>query len=203
MSDEARDDLANVILASRALVGIRGASRRAAVVVDAADELPDRDNLVRDLVAVLTSAGFLPSIVRLDDVSAFVNVEVIVVGGGNPFHLLARLRETGADARIAAAVRHGATYVGISAGAIVAGPSLEPQLLVSPFAAPDGLDLRGLGLVGVVIFPHRDRPGRADRIARAIEQFGHVYTLHPLADDELLHLRSAASLGQSAPRSGG
>ena len=46
--------------------------------------------------------------------------------------------------------------------------------------------LPGLGLVDVVVFPHRDQPGRAERIARSIERFGHAYRLHPLGDDELL-----------------
>lgn len=184
-----------ILLASRRLVtadgrGLVGAGRRAAVIPTAADPLPDRAVIVRDLLADVAAAGCEPHLVDPSDPVAVGDAlrtsPIVVVGGGDPYHLLARLRDTGCGERLRDAVAAGTVYVGISAGAIVAGPSLAPQAMVSPFPPPDGLDLRGLGLVDVVVFPHRHRPGRAERIAAATARFGDRYDLRPLADEELL-----------------
>lgn len=175
-----------VLLASRHLTGFDGAGRRAAVLPTAAEPLPDRDVIVRDLFADVAAAGCVPRLADLAD--PLDDVDVLVVGGGDPYHLLARLRSTGCDARIRSAVERGVVYVGISAGAIVAGPSLLPQAVVSPFPPPEGQDLRGLGLVDVVVFPHRDRPGRAVRIAEAVARFGATFDLRPLGDRDVIVL---------------
>jgi peptidase E len=175
-----------VLLASRHLAGFVGAGRRAAVLPTAAEPLPDRDLIVRDLLADVGAAGCAPLLVDPGDPDALDDAEVIVVGGGDPYHLLDRLRATGCDARIRDAVDQGRLYVGISAGAIVAGPSLLPQTVVSPFPPPAGLDLQGLGLVDVVVFPHRERPGREARIAEAVARFGARFDLRPLGDRDVL-----------------
>jgi dipeptidase E len=175
-----------VLLASRHLTGLAGGGRLAAVVPTAAEPLPDRDVVVRDLLDDVRAAGCVPRLVDPDDPAAFDEAEVVVVGGGDPYHLLRRLRETGCDRRLRAAVDAGRLYVGISAGAIVAGPSLLPQTVVSPFPPPPGLDLRGLGLVDVVVLPHRERPGRAERIAAAVARFGAQFDLRPLGDHDVL-----------------
>lgn len=48
---------------------------------------------------------------------------MIYVTGGNTFYLLQSLRYSSADELIAQAVREGKTYIGESAGAVVAGPT--------------------------------------------------------------------------------
>ena len=50
---------------------------------------------------------------------------MIYVTGGNTFYLLQSLRYSSADELIAQAVREGKTYIGESAGAVVAGPNIE------------------------------------------------------------------------------
>lgn len=50
---------------------------------------------------------------------------MIYVTGGNTFYLLQSLRYSSADELIAQAVREGKTYIGESAGAVVAGPTLN------------------------------------------------------------------------------
>jgi peptidase E len=62
-------------------------------------------------------------------------------------------------------------YVGYSAGAIVAGPRLEPLRLTSPFSPPADLDLAGMGLTKPLVLPHHDRAGRAERHAAAQAAF--------------------------------
>ena len=170
-----------LFLASRRLPGLAdwlGAGvRRVAFVPIAAEPLPDRAAIVGELEAALAALGL--EVVDLDAADA------IVVGGGDPYYLLARLRATGLDARLVAAVRAGVPYVGVSAGAMVAGPSLAPQASVSPFAPPPDLDLAGLALTDAVVFPHRSKAGRAERIARAREAYGERYRIVALADDEV------------------
>jgi dipeptidase E len=171
-----------LFLASRRLPGLAdwlGAGvRRVAFVPIAADPLPDRAAIVGEVEAALAALG-------LEVATDLAAADAIVVGGGDPYHLLARLRATGLDARLVAAVRAGLPYVGISAGAMVAGPSLAPQASVSPFAPPPDLDLAGLALTDAVVFPHRTKPGRAERIARARDAFGDRFRIVPLADDEV------------------
>lgn len=141
---------------------------------------------MRNLLADVTDAGCQAKLVDPADPSALDDVEVLVVGGGDPYHLLERLRQTGCDERIQMAVDRGLLYVGISVGAIVAGPSLLPQTVVSPFSPPDGLDLRGMSLVDIVVFPHRDRPGRAARIAEAMARFGDRFQMRALGERDVL-----------------
>ncbi len=78
---------------------------------------------------------------------------VIYVCGGNTFYLLQKVRETGFDMIVKQFVDDGKLYVGVSAGSILACPSIEIAL---PFDENDAeiTDFRGLGLVDVVITPH-------------------------------------------------
>ena len=57
--------------------------------------------------------------------------------------------------------------------------------LTSPFTPPPALELTGLGLADVLVLPHDDRPGRADRDAMAQSAFAGRVKLVPLRDGEL------------------
>lgn len=91
----------------------------------------------------------------LHDVSnprrALEEAEAVFVGGGNTFRLLKSLYDVDLLAPIRRAVEQGLPYIGSSAGAIVAGPSLRttkdmPVVQPPSFAA--------LGLVDFQISPH-------------------------------------------------
>ncbi len=85
--------------------------------------------------------------------------DIIYVCGGNTFDYLYRLRNSGLDKYIVSAVRNGqSSYVGVSAGSILAGPNI---ITASQGEFGDrnniGLDdLSGLGLIDIVVFPHFD-----------------------------------------------
>jgi dipeptidase E len=84
---------------------------------------------------------------------------VVAVSGGDPFHLLAVARRTRFGDAVRAALEAGTVYIGYSAGAMLAAPTLEPLAMTSPFTPQPELDLTGLGLVDFLILPpHDDQP---------------------------------------------
>ena len=96
---------------------------------------------------------------NLDESVSFTDIEefdVIYVCGGNTFHLLKKVRESGFDKTIIEFVKKGKLYFGISAGSILVNPDIS--------AASTGLepdendvnlsDLSGLNLIDVIISPH-------------------------------------------------
>ena len=60
-----------------------------------------------------------------DPVAALRDAEGIAVGGGNTFHLLRRLLDTGLLAALRERARAGVPYLGWSAGSVVAGPTIR------------------------------------------------------------------------------
>ncbi|MBX6331896.1 MAG: dipeptidase PepE [Gemmatimonadaceae bacterium] len=112
-----------------------------------------------------------------DPVAAVRSADVIVVGGGNTFHLLTQLYITGLRDAIQAAVRAGTPYIGWSAGSNVACPTISTTNDM-PIIQPPSFD--ALGLVPFQINPHytdAHPPGhqgetRAERIAELL-------ALHP------------------------
>ena len=105
---------------------------------------------VRDAFAPLGIA--VDSVHTAEDPRALVaEAGIIVVGGGNTFNLLKCCRDAGLLPVIAAAVRGGAAYIGWSAGANVAGPTIRTTNDM-PIVDPGGFD--ALGLVPFQLNPH-------------------------------------------------
>jgi dipeptidase E len=169
-----------------------GRGPKVAFVPTAANRLEDREAMVAGFRKRLVSMALELEDVDLDELSsaaiaaAIRAADVVFVGGGDPFHLLARARERGFVHVVREAVARGVPYVGVSAGAMVAGPSLEPATATSPFAAPPDMPLEGFGLTELVILPHHNRPGRAARNGEAARIFGGRYALVPLRDHEAI-----------------
>ncbi|MEL6611716.1 MAG: dipeptidase PepE [Bacteroidota bacterium] len=86
-----------------------------------------------------------------DPIEAVQNAEAIVVGGGNTFHLVAHLHRHGLVTEIASRVLNGTPYVGWSAGANVACPTLSTTNDM-PIVEPASFS--ALNLVPFQINPH-------------------------------------------------
>lgn len=116
----------------------------------------DRDNF--------TAFGFRVDIVDLEDyrlgakglLERLDEADIIWVTGGNSYYLRWILRETRADTMISGLVRRGKVYGGDSAGAVIAGPTLDHyQSVDDPSSAPEVI-LEGLSLTNKAIVPHWD-----------------------------------------------
>jgi dipeptidase E len=79
------------------------------------------------------------------------DADLIVVGGGNTFQLLRECRHRGLLSQMARSVRSGTKYLGWSAGANLACPSIRTTNDM-PIVDPGGLD--ALGLLPFQINPH-------------------------------------------------
>ena len=159
-----------------------------AVIGNAARALDDGEAIIAMGVQAVAAAGREAVTVdvlrqprpRLDRMSA------LIMTGGDPFRLLADLRESGTDEFLQAAHERGLPIAGQSAGAIVQGPDLAPIRITSPFDAPARLNLTGLGLTRRLVLPHHGRPDRSARHRQAAAASPDPGTLFPLWDDEVL-----------------
>lgn len=78
------------------------------------------------------------------------------VCGGNTFEILAAMRRTGLDSWLKAHIAAGESYVGVSAGSIIPGPSIELAGWGSE-GDPNNIglqDLEGFGAAPFAVFPH-------------------------------------------------
>jgi dipeptidase E len=179
--------LASVVLAGLERFAAAGAV--AVVVPTASATLPDDAEIVEPVLTQLRDLGVHARLVDAADPSfheTAATADLAVVTGGDPYRLLAAARQ-GPFARVVRALLDsGGTYCGISAGAMIAAPSLAPAPMFSPFVAPGGLELTGLGLVPLLVLPHDDRPGRRARHEAALRVHGLAVPMVALRDDEQL-----------------
>jgi dipeptidase E len=82
-------------------------------------------------------------------------LDVLHVVGGNPFHYMKRIRETGLVPKIREFVERNGVYIGSSAGSVIMGPDIDKNFTA---AVNDvGLDdVSGFGYVDFYIIVHWD-----------------------------------------------
>ena len=163
------------------------AGRRAHLDVRAADPLPDGAAIVADLRREMMALG-------VDVVPERERADMMIVGPGDPFHLLRLLRA------VPPAGIGTLPYIGVSAGAAVAAPTLAPLALTSPFTPPADLDLHGLNLCEVLVLCHRHRPGRAALHRSARARFGTTIRMIELADREAVEVHGGVAARVASPR---
>lgn len=91
-----------------------------------------------------------------DKFSDFKNYDIVYVCGGNTFAIMNRIKITKMEQYIKELVKKGSLYFGVSAGSIIAGPSIEISGWGSEGDKNEvGLeDLRGFNFTNISIFPH-------------------------------------------------
>lgn len=99
--------------------------------------------------------------------------DAILVGGGNTFYLLDKIRKAGAQDLIIKFVESGKIYIGSSAGAVLAGPDITSASYQDDIKAASNLkDYKGLNLVDFVVVPHFG----SDIQKVSYEELEHSYT---------------------------
>jgi dipeptidase E len=82
----------------------------------------------------------------------------IYINGGNPFYLLYQLKKSGADVLLRNLAKRNTVFVGVSAGSLILGPTLDVVQYFTPQMNEVTLqDLMGLKITEKLIFPHYDR----------------------------------------------
>jgi dipeptidase E len=147
------------------LVELVGAGARTAMVLNALDHLPDRprDKHLEEERLVLHALGLPAS--ELDRRlyidrhpalrGALAQADLLWVTGGNAFVLREAVRCSGLEGLLPEHLHQDAlAYGGYSAGACIAGPTLQGLELVDELKAVNKPIWEGLGLVDFAIVPH-------------------------------------------------
>lgn len=163
---------------------------KALIVADIKDE--DDRFYLKAVEAELSDAGISNHFVfnlNADIVAGdFSDINLFYVCGGNTFHILHRLRSTGLDKFIISEVESGrATYLGVSAGSIIAGPSVE----IAGWGSErdeneiDIKDLSGFGFTDAAIFPHF-----RDELEDEVSEFRRraAYPVREVGDGEAIYI---------------
>jgi dipeptidase E len=124
-----------------------------------------------------------------DDVRSVLDGgHVVFVTGGYALYLLQHVRRTGFDTESTRRVEAGElAYVGISAGAALAGPDLRPLQDPDDPGRVDSAD--GLGLVPFVVLAHRDR-GRGERHDQLAAAYAGQLALISITDTEAVSIEN-------------
>lgn len=115
--------------------------------------------------------------------------DVIWLCGGNGFYLRWLLKETGADAIIRDLVGQGTVYAGWSAGAVLAGPTLQHFEIVEDLSVVPEVFYDALTLTDIAVCPHMDLPAFAGGMAeveRRLRASG--YRTAPLTEAQALQI---------------
>ncbi len=151
-----------------------GGARRLAFVPYAGVVVSHSDNTERVRQALRPLGVTVASVHEATSpAQAVAEAEAVLVGGGNTFALLERMHRLGLLGAIRTAVASGAPFVGWSAGANVAGPTIRTTNDM-PIVEPPSFE--ALGLVPFQINPHytdAHPPGhrgetRAERLAEYV-----------------------------------
>jgi dipeptidase E len=148
---------------------------RAVAIVTTAAEGKDENKYSRLAKAQFDGLGFSRVVfvdLETERREDFSNYDVIYVCGGNTFKLLKFAREANFKVSVEGLLARGGVYVGVSAGSILVGPSIEIAGTVAGDVNGVGLnDLTGLGLTDLVILPHYS-PEVEDGVAAFEEEHG-------------------------------
>lgn len=151
----------------------------------AQEELKEVSDVADTLVSITVSETPL-SVFRHE----LEQADCVYVASGETFRLLHALKSTGADQLLADAVRNGKLYAGSSAGAIIAGPSIEPATVMDdPSTVPGLANYTGLNLTEYVVVPHAQGttgPYSIDIISRTVQEYGREWNLLLLRDGQAL-----------------
>lgn len=169
------------------LLGKDPEKSRLAFIPTAADPETDKWFVEKDK-EILNKLGFIIEETDLKNETQdslgkkFDSIDAVFVEGGDTFYLLDQVRKSGFDKAIKKFLERGGLYIGVSAGSIIAGPTIEPASWGSADKNIVGLDnLFAMNIVPFAIMPHIDDVNIGSARS-AMEKFKHPLAL--LTDDQ-------------------
>ena len=186
------------------LFDIPPAELRGALIINAKDSKPkdDREAKIASLQQYLSDIGIVDT--ALIDLNFFdsadstynhlVQYDYLYAMGGNNFDLRRAMAVSGFDACVNNLLSEGVVYLGESAGAIVAGPSLLGFESMDDAAGKESVSRKGLGLVDFVVVPHVDSadPRYQNRVP-SIQAANPGHKVQPLKDREAIVINGHSS----------
>lgn len=178
-------------------------SGRVLYIDDAASEMRKAPFARAELKAIGEAAETLVPLTLSQSNSSDLQNEIasancIYVASGDVFRLLDVLKKTGADRALTEAVKQGKFYAGSSAGAVVAGPSIEPASIMDDSkTAPQLTEYTGLNFTPYVIVPHAQGttgPYSIEVISKTVETYGREWNLLLLRDGQALFIDDEKSI---------
>lgn len=117
--------------------------------------------------------------------SELSDFDVVWIGGGNVYYLRWIMKESGFDKIIRRLCEGGIVYGGDSAGAIIAGPTIDHFQPADSSEDAPSIILEGLNLTNTVIVPHFDHVKYAPLMSSInIELQKHSFHTITINDDE-------------------
>ncbi len=148
-----------------------------ALIPNAKDYYADRARNVKiaDTINDLETVGFkyiqVLDLREIADKSAsptiFENFDAVFMAGGNTFCLMHEVERSGLQSILPGLIANGLLYIGESAGAVIAGPTLKGTELADNPEFSERILWDGLGLVQKAILPHADNATYAVGIGAA------------------------------------
>lgn len=115
------------------------------------------------------------------------NKHIIHIAGGNSFYLLQKVRESGFDQVLGRLLDRGVIYSGGSAGAVLAGPNIEPVKTFDDPSVALGLNsFEGLGLVDFVVLPHYGKEKYMSKYQAVVDEYSSRFKLITLTDFQMI-----------------
>jgi dipeptidase E len=162
------------------LAGRNPAETNVAIIPNAKDYRPEREQKLEELATDLGDLGLKQTtFVNLNDFHSpdqlhdeLSKFDMVYVAGGNTTDLLFAVRTSGFHTIVTKLLNSGIVYVGESAGAIIAGPTIKGFMSEND---PPGVVKHyetGLGLVDKVVIPHADNVIYNDRAPQLVEMYG-------------------------------
>lgn len=114
-------------------------------------------------------------------------VDIIFVAGGNTSYLLEQSQKSGFLEIAKNLVKEGVSYIGSSAGSLLASPSIEVDKIYDD--GDFGKELssyEGLGFIDFVVLPHADNPKYKSYLKKIFDQYGDKYDLRKLNDSQFI-----------------
>lgn len=163
------------------------------VVPTAANGEPGDKMWLTDELNVFKNLGFALKEVNLEDKTekelreACKEIDAFFLTGGNTYYLLYHVRKSGFDTIITELVNQGVVYIGSSAGAVLAGRSIDVARRFDDPSVVPLTDHTGLGLVDFVIIPHVDDKRTTGKLEETLQEWkDKPYRLIGLTDSQAL-----------------